>query len=1325
MKTVSLLHSVHKNVIILLLTYQVSLIAGYNTGKILDDIFNNYMLTLGFAVQELNSTNACFLSELVNYNASVLVDTSLMYSICAKIYLLGGYNILGSGNKGTAGQYFTRSFTSLPSHNMVYLSFTHWRIDSWDDPDYFDVGIGSKVFSAWKYPIGYWPQVNYCGLAYADSPNYRIFARARHSLASLALNFTMRNDQGSDNEAAGFRDISLFFATTSSSVAMNETMCVVSPITLPGGQCDCLEGQYMSINGSCLTCHSLCKSCFDSSAADCYQCAKGASFNGTSCVQCDASCAVCTGPNANECVECVTGYVLYNSKYCIVASKINSPLVIVTNACNRNSSTGICDPGLFLYWDNSCSSSCVSPLTTISTSLPYMQCNYICTSSQYLYWNGSCISTCGSPLVTSIIGSRNLCTYPCSASQYLNASGSCLNSCTYPMNIRTEVDKNYCDMPCQSSDYYCNNVTCITSCPPPMIAKNINNVQICLNPCAINQYLYWNETCGSICNPPLIKTIVASHNLCMYPCSASQYLNASGSCLTSCTYPMNIRTEVDKNYCDLPCQASEYYYNNVTCITSCPSPMKVITVDSAQICRKPCYDPTPFFYWDGSCAESCDSPLTIIDSPLLYSKCNYSCSPDQFLYWNGICRPACSFPLVTKILKSRNLCIYPCSSGQYLNWNGLCLSSCVYPKKTRVEVGKNYCDLPCLISEFFYENGTCFSSCSSPMRIVTIDSAQICRKPCLDPTPYYCPDDQNCMSVCTAPSKVFDKGFYTSCELQISAEGKKAAEGFASMSNNAGNASSVTTMATSVLSASDPGGVSAGMLTKMLQYTKFLAVEHTARLEVMLKSSKLTTGFLFFAPKVHTSTKEKFKNHLLPAEFIKYKVHSSFIINFWDGFMSLAICIGILFFVFLLEVGTRSKDTESYLNFFVQKVRYGIQNFLLMQFYNCYGDIMLFSVLDISTVEFNTSPAAISFNMAFISIFVGIVVLSLHIMLLLKYQRVKRQSASNEPHEENVDKFSKSHEGIQALFFSFKDTSLVTQGFFLFLTVRNVSYSLIVTLLYKYTLIQLILMMILSIAMVGYLLFARPFKRLVNLFQQLLGEIILLIVNGSLFAIFIITQKAPNLTKAQDNLNDVIIMSNIIVGFIAPAFLVIKIVIIIIEKYKRRRDWANQQNRVLETLEEQVRKRQQKNAESKEEPKNRLSQFRMSVPKMIKGPRNLLSVSTQIRVRPNLKLEIIDAETPELQIPNFQRQTVSHAVMLDNVSLSQVLPVELDIKEEFEAKDDSLYNQDPIHNQQKDFDASSTKFKQDMSELDIQEKSFDARKTRWLSQRQKMRKFKR
>ena len=1435
----------------------------------------------------------------MNYGASLLVNTSLLWSVCADTYLLGGYNVLGPVNRSTYGQYLTRSFSNLPSHNMVYLSFTLWRIDSWDSLDYFDVMVGSKTFRTWNQSFSYWPNVGYCGNAYRDSPNYRVFARAVHASTSLKISFIMRNDESSNNEVAGFRDIRLLFATTSSSIAMNETMCAVSPVTLPGGQCVCTEGKYMSTSGSCLKCHSLCKSCFDSSAADCYQCADGASFNGTICIQCDSSCSVCTGPNANQCVECVTGYVLYNSKTCVNASKISSPLVLVTDVCNRNSAIGLCDSGLFLYWDNSCLDSCISPLITINTSLPYMQCSFPCTTSNYLYWNGSCISTCSAPFVISVIKSHNLCVDPCSSSQYMSWNGSCLDSCTYPKNTRVESNQNFCDLPCQTSEYYYNNATCIASCPSPMTVAIINGVQICKNPCkeptqylywdssctdscllplqnatlslpylkcsyqcltseylywngtcafscdpplvtsivklrnlcvypcssgeylnwdgsclssciypksirveagekycdlqcpisqylyeniscisscptpmlvttvdsaqicrkpcydptpflywddscaelcnfpltnlsspllysrcsyscSSSEYLYWNGTCTSSCNPPLVTKIIKFRSLCVYPCSSAQYLNWDGSCLASCIYPKNIRVEVDKKYCDLQCPISQYLYENISCITLCPSPMKVITVDSAQICRKPCYDPTPFLYWDDSCAESCDSPLTNLGSPLLYSRCSYSCSPDQYLYWNSTCASTCSFPLVTKIVKSRNLCTYPCLSGQYLNWNGLCLSSCVYPKKMRVESGKNYCDLPCLISEFFYENGTCFSSCSSPMKIVTIDSAQICRKPCLDPTPYYCPDDQNCMPVCTSPSKAFDRGFYTSCELQISAEDKKAVQGLASMSNNAGNASSVTTMATSVLSASDPGGVSAGMLTKILQYTKFLTVEHNARLEMMLKSSKLTTGFLFFAPKMHASTKEKFKNELLPAEFIKYKVHSSFIVNFWDGFMSLAICVGILFFIFLLEIGTRSKDTESYLNFFVQKVRYGVQNFLLMQFYNCYGDIVFFTVLNLTTVDFGTPSAALSFNMAFVFTFAGIVVLLLHIMLLLKYQRIKRQPNSNEPHEENVDKFSKSYEGVQILFFSFKDASLVTQGFFLFLTVRNVLYSLIVTLMYKHTFVQLILMMTLSLAMVVYLIFARPFKRLVNLFQQLFGEIVLLVVNGSLLGIFIITTRAQHLINLQENLNEVIIVSNMIVGFIAPTFLIIKITIIMIELHQSRRDWAQRQNRVMETLEEQVRKRQLKKTEPVEQPNDKNLLLGGNILAKVKPPRDLLSASTQLSVKLNMENNMLDIESTSLTHPQksiFHKESIPHSAIPASLNLLIAQPSIPEIKDLTKVQDGYVY-----YDNQQDFDASSTKLKPDVS--DVQENSFEVRKTRWLNQRQRMNKVK-
>ena len=248
----------------------------------------------------------------------------------------------------------------------------------------------------------------------------------------------------------------------------------------------------------------------------------------------------------------------------------------------------------------------------------------------------------------------------------------------------------------------------------------------------------------------------------------NQYLNFNGSCLSACVYPLKTRVEADRNYCDLPCQSLEYLYQNGSCLSSCLSLTQI--VEGVLTCKTVCPNTTPFLYWDDSCSDSCEPPLISITQPQSYSKCNYSCSIDQYLYWNGTCTVSCNSPLITKIVKARNLCTYPCAEGQYLTMDGSCLTSYAYPKKTRVEVDANYCDLPCSNSEYFYENGTCLLSCSPPMKIATVNNVKVCQKPCVDPTPYYSPDDQNCLSVCSSPSKAFDRAFYTSCELQISSE---------------------------------------------------------------------------------------------------------------------------------------------------------------------------------------------------------------------------------------------------------------------------------------------------------------------------------------------------------------------------------------------------------------------------------------------------------------------------------------------------------------------------------------------------------------------------
>ena len=114
----------------------------------------------------------------------------------------------------------------------------------------------------------------------------------------------------------------------------------------------------------------------------------------------------------------------------------------------------------------------------------------------------------------------------------------------------------------------------------------------------------------------------------------------------------------------------------------------------------------------------------------------------------------------------------------------------------------------------------------------------------------------------------------------------------------------------------------------MLQYTKFINVTHTARLELMLKKSKLNTGFLFFAPKMTDTLKSKFKDEALPSVFVRYQIHSSFLVNFWNGLMSLAIVSGVLVLTLLIEVTyTESQERGLQPENKIKSIRYIVQNF--------------------------------------------------------------------------------------------------------------------------------------------------------------------------------------------------------------------------------------------------------------------------------------------------------------------------------------------------------------------------------------------------------------
>ena len=89
-----------------------------------------------------------------------------------------------------------------------------------------------------------------------------------------------------------------------------------------------------------------------------------------------------------------------------------------------------------------------------------------------------------------------------------------------------------------------------------------------------------------------------------------------------------------------------------------------------------------------------------------------------------------------------------------------------------------------------------------------------------------------------------------------------------------------------------------------------------------------------------------------------------------------------------------------------------------------------------------------------------------------------------------------------------------------------------------------------TMTMVTYLILAKPFKILVNLFQQLACQLILLTVNICLIIMAVEDSKFSGPSNLKESLGNVIILCSTIVNFVPPVFLVLKILDVAFRYYK-------------------------------------------------------------------------------------------------------------------------------------------------------------------------------
>jgi len=352
------------------------------------------------------------------------------------------------------------------------------------------------------------------------------------------------------------------------------------------------------------------------------------------------------------------------------------------------------------------------------------------------------------------------------------------------------------------------------------------------------------------------------------------------------------------------------------------------------------------------------------------------------------------------------------------------------------------------------------------------------------------------------------------------------------------------TQIATALTSKSPGGVMVGIAGRIFFIIKFLNISRSLELEHALqtwKSNFVPIDFNFMMP---SAVEENIPEFPVPLIFEKREIPASFLLNSWDNL----VFIMIIILIFLaLKITVLFIKQERALKI-LKKIKVQVQNYLITQLYAIYGDLIFFIILELRVIYLGEWTLGLSFAIETIFLVFIIVCFTLHFWLLFKYQKVKKESemANN---KEILQQFIDYYEGVKLLFTDFKDDSIIQHMFLIFITARDMMFSLVVTTLFELTIGQVFIFLVLNSSLLVYLVKKRPFKEKFDEIQQFVFEGIIVAVSSIEMFAAIIENSELYTHNMQIVLGKLLIIINIAFNICALAFMLLKIFSIFKEFY--------------------------------------------------------------------------------------------------------------------------------------------------------------------------------
>jgi len=861
--------------------------------------------------------------------------------------------------------------------------------------------------------------------------------------------------------------------------------------------------------------------------------------------------------NGNCTTSCLAPYVQF----------LSNGVLFCNRPCGAN----------FLYQNNNtCAATCVAPYTQVDDG--YIKyCVSPCSSgAPFLNDNNNCTASCSSPYVQSTSNGVQYCSRPCGSDFLYEKNNTCGATCVAPYTQTTDGYVKYCVSPCSSGWFLNENNNCTSSCPSPYVQSESNGVKYCSKPCG-NIFLYQNNTCGAACIAPYTQTTDGYVKYCISPClSVTPFLNDNNNCTATCPSPYIQSESNGVKYCGKPC-GNIFLYQNNTCGATCIAPYTQTTDGYVKYCISPCLSATPFLNENANCTVSCPSPyVQSASNGIRY--CNRPCGTD-FLYQNNTCETTCLSPYIQVTDGFIKYCHSACDSSKFLYENGSCLSSCPSPFKQRSSGGLQYCDKPCTDSLFLYPNGSCLSQCdyndmtdSNQIRYcqypcsasqyyyedatckkicpipyeiqIVDDDLNLCNSPCSNTSLYYSENQKKCITSCSSPYTSNSDGFLKICQ-DIPAEDDDGT----TLSDVASSVSSISDVVSKAGSLFRSGKNSIFMvsLAKMIRYVIYMNITLPEPVKESFESSNSSffSISMMFSFDMPSSWSNAFPVYPLPVVFTNNKLSSCYLVNQWNSLTSYVTILMIGVVSGLVEKITKRKNWKAVAMVFTRLRIMTKWAFVLFLLFNSYDDVTLYLILQLYGLQFHSHLDYISFAVCLVVTIVTFAIFGKAVFIVYKAQKMKNQITDIKSAKTPEVVFYNRWHKFQVLYAGFKPKSFFMQVYLMTSTARIIACYLIVGFLYKYPILQGSLLVIISVCILGFLLYKRPVKDVVNYIVMITYETLILLVNICVLIIASLDSyddyTDPSKAKSLDIISNILIILNASIDICSNAFMYIYI----------------------------------------------------------------------------------------------------------------------------------------------------------------------------------------